>query len=103
MKVKSMLTVLLAVAFVAAFAMNIAAAEATISGELTSEGTILAMDGQEYSIAGDKAEEVQKNIGKKIELKGTVEEKEGKKIISVLEYKLLPSAVEKAPVSEASE
>ena len=98
--VKSLLTVLLAVGFLAACAMNISAEEATISGELTPEGTIVTVDGQEYAITGDKAEELHKSIGKKIELKGTVEEKQGKKVIFVKEYKLLPSAVEKAPVSE---
>ncbi len=99
-KITALMTVLLAVAFVAAFAMNGTADEATITGELTVEGTLITEDGQEYAITGDKIEELNKNIGKKIELKGTVEEKEGKKMICVNEYKLLQSAVEKAPVSK---
>ncbi len=65
------------------------AGEATITGIVTKEGVLQADKGQEYAVAGIKANELQHNMGKKIEIKGTVQEAEGKVTIDVDAYELM--------------
>ena len=65
------------------------AGEATITGIVTKEGLLQADKGQEYAVAGIKANELQHNMGKKIEIKGTVQEAEGKVTIDVDAYELM--------------
>ena len=70
------------------------AGEATITGIVTKEGVLQADQGNQYAVAGDQAIELQHNMGKKIEVKGTVQEAEGKVTIDVDAYELLgPGAV----------
>jgi len=63
--------------------------EATITGIVTKEGVLQADQGHEYTVAGDQAVELQHNMGKKIEVKGTVQEAEGKVTIDVDAYELM--------------
>jgi hypothetical protein len=70
---------------------NIAVGEATISGIVTRECILKADDGLAYTVAGEKAEELRRNMGKKIEVKGTVQEEQGKILIDVEAYELMPS------------
>lgn len=63
--------------------------EATIAGIVTKEGVLQADKGREYSVAGVNANELQQNMGKKIEVKGTVQEAEGKVTIDVDAYQLM--------------
>ncbi|MBW1743790.1 MAG: hypothetical protein JRJ47_10250 [Deltaproteobacteria bacterium] len=65
------------------------AGEATITGIVTKEGVLQADQGHEYAVAGDQAVELQHNMGKKIEVKGTVQEAEGKVTIDVDAYELM--------------
>jgi hypothetical protein len=65
------------------------AGEATITGIVTKEGVLQADQGYEYAVAGVQAVELRKNMGKKIEVKGTVQEAEGKVTIEVDAYELM--------------
>ncbi len=73
----------------AAEAGRLPAGEATLTGIMTKEGLLQADLGPSYAVAGDKAVELQHNMGKKIEIKGTVQEAEGKVSIDVDAYELL--------------
>jgi len=68
-----------------------AADEVTIVGFVfSSEGIIRTADGQEYTIAIDEmGVDLIAEDGKKVEVQGTVEEEEGKKIINVKKYTLV--------------
>jgi hypothetical protein len=70
---------------------NAVVGEATISGIVTRESILKADDGRSFAVAGEKAEELCRNMGKKIEVKGTVEEEQGKITIDVETYELLLS------------
>lgn len=64
------------------------AEEMTIKGKVSQEG-IVADDGQMYAVADDeKGTELLKLVDKKVEVTGTVQEQEGKKVITVTEYKV---------------
>jgi hypothetical protein len=65
--------------------------EATISGIVTRESILKADDGRAFAVAGEKAEELRRNMGKKIEVKGTVEEEQGKVTIDVEAYEFMLS------------
>ena len=62
---------------------------ATLTGIVTQEGVLQADQGREYAVSGKKAGEFQSNIGKKIEVKGTLQEAEGKVTIDVDAYELM--------------
>ena len=83
-----LLAALFSAVFVFATSATIFADDVSISGKITPEGTLIADDGQEYAIIGDKASELLKNSGVTIEVKGKVEEKQGQKTLSVIDYKL---------------
>lgn len=96
--VKSYLLVLLAMVFVVSLAfaadpskeaMGRHHKEATITGKVTESGTLMADDGMEYGVAGHKADELLKNVAKRVEIKGLVMEKEGKRSIEVKEYRIM--------------
>jgi hypothetical protein len=56
-----------------------------------------ADDGRAYAVAGDKAEELASNMGRKIEVKGTVQDVQGRVAINVEAYELMgpePAAAE---------
>jgi len=65
--------------------------EVTITGVVfSSEGIIRTADGQEYTIEIDEmGVDMLNEDRKKVEVRGTVEEKEGKKIIKVIKYRLV--------------
>ena len=71
------------------FARPVPAGEATVTGIVTREGLLMAYDGQEYTLAGDPSERLQRNMGKEIEVKGTVKEEQGKVTIDVEAYELM--------------
>ncbi len=97
---RNTLSVLLIVSLIAVFATTAMAAITTVSGKVTSQGTILTEAGKEYTVTGEKAIELKKNIDKMIEAKGTVQEEEGKTVIAIMEYKLIDEAIKKAPEKE---
>jgi len=70
-------------------AVQLPAGEATITGIVTKEGVLQTDKGREYAVAGVNANELQQNMGKKIEVKGTVQEAEGKVTIDVDAYQLM--------------
>lgn len=72
------------------------AGEATLAGVITRQGLLEADDGQAYTVAGDKAAELASNMGRKIEVKGTVQEVEGRVSIDVEAYELLWPATAEA-------
>lgn len=63
--------------------------EATLTGIVTAEGVLKADDGHKYKIAGTKlqVDELKRNMGKRIEVKGTVQETKGKASMEVASYK----------------
>ena len=80
---------ILAVALVLAMAVvfaGIASADdaKTITGTLVSEDQLMANDGQEYMLENtEAAKDIEQYVDKKVEIKGTVMEKEGQKTIKV--------------------
>ena len=65
------------------------AGEMTIQGKVSEEG-IVADDGQVYAVAdNEKGHELMGHANKRFRITGTVEEREGKKIITVTGFKLL--------------
>ena len=65
------------------------AAEVTITGTISGEG-IVADDGQVYAVAeNDKGEELMELVNKKVQVTGTVEEAEGKKVITITDFKVI--------------
>jgi len=103
--ISRLMKVMLSLFFVTILAASTMAGETTLSGMILAEGTFMAKDGQAFMISGDKAQELNQNIGKQVEIKGTVQEKEGKSTISITEYKLIeaPAAKAEAPLSDAAE
>jgi hypothetical protein len=67
---------------------DVALGEATLTGIVTAEGILRADDGHKYKIAGTRlqVDELQRNMGRRIEVKGTVQEVEGKVSIQVASY-----------------
>ena len=63
--------------------------EATITGIVTKEGVLQADRGHAYAVSGTQANELRHNMGKRIEVKGTVQEAEGKITIDVDAYELM--------------
>ena len=63
--------------------------EATLTGIVTAEGILKADDGNKYKIAGTKlqVDELQRNMGKRVEVTGTVQESKGKVSVEVASYK----------------
>ena len=65
-------------------------AEVTITGKVTEQGGIVVADGKEYVIAGeDMREELLGKIDKTVKATGTVEEREGKMMITVTSYEVI--------------
>lgn len=64
------------------------AAEVTITGKISEQG-IVADDGQVYAVAEDeKGKEIMEHVDKTVKVTGTVEEREGKKVITVTNYEV---------------
>lgn len=62
----------------------------TITGTVAAGSQIIGQDGQTYMLGEtDKAQALSALVGTKVQLKGTVLEKEGSKEISVTEYLVL--------------
>ena len=63
---------------------------ASISGTITPDNQLLGDDGQTYSVADDQSgKDLLQNVDKKVEVKGTVSEKEGMKQITVKSFKVM--------------
>jgi len=90
------IALMLGIFFVMMLTINAMAGETTLSGKILAEGTFMADDGQAFAISGEKVQELNQNIGKQIEVKGTVQEQEGKSIITITQYKLLEAPAGKA-------
>jgi len=90
---KSIIGISVLVVFLAAlFVGSVWAAETmTIVGTVSDDGNIVAENGQTYQIGdNDKAAEVSEQSGKKVEVKGTVEEGTGgNQTIMIESYKVL--------------
>ncbi len=81
-RIVSLLMVLAMVAFFGGFAA--ADDMKTITGTLVSEDQLMADDGQEYMIEdAGMAKNLDQMIDKKVEVKGTVTEKEGDKVLRI--------------------
>jgi hypothetical protein len=62
----------------------------SITGTVTADNQLLGDDGQMYSVADDQSgQDLLQNVDKKVEVKGTVSEKEGMKQIMVKSFKVM--------------
>ncbi|MEJ2284484.1 MAG: hypothetical protein P8X85_12900 [Desulfobacterales bacterium] len=62
----------------------------TIVGTINDDSQIVDNAGVVYEVAdNDMAEEVMEHVGKKLEVKGTVMEEEGSKMITITSYTVL--------------
>lgn len=95
---KKMLVSALAVFLVTVSFLNVACAgdqpsageEVTLTGSVNEENRFVDENGQTYELAvSQKAMEMRALPGQKIEIKGTVIEQDGQKIVSIIDYKLL--------------
>jgi hypothetical protein len=81
-------------------ASTVAAADvaSTITGKVTESGTLETDSGKEYKLSGQAANELMKNVGKSVEIKGTIMDKPGEMTIEVESFKLIeePSMEEPA-------
>ena len=92
---KKMLFIMAAFVFVVGLSvLPVTAGEKiTIKGEVLENATIFGEDSVTYFIAGDeKGEEVWGMEGKIVEIKGTVEESDGRKTITVESYEVKGAA-----------
>ena len=88
---KQLLGVLVVFAIFAFCGAAIAAESTTIVGTINDDGVLVDEGGALYMLGEDeKGEEVAENAGKKVEVKGTVEEaSDGTKTIAVESYKVM--------------
>jgi len=88
---KQFLSVLVVFAIFAFCGAAIAGQSMTIVGTINDDGVLVDQGGTLYMLGeDDKGEEVAENAGKKVEVKGTVEEaSDGTKTIAVESYKVM--------------
>ena len=88
---KQLLGILVLFAIFAFCGAAIAAGSMTIVGTINDDGVLVDKDGALYMLSeDDKGEEVAGNSGKKVEVKGTVEESsDGTKTITIESYKVM--------------
>ena len=89
--IKRLLTVALIFSFVFMFAgLALSGGGVTIVGIINDDSQIVDNDGVVYEVTdNDMAEEVMEHVGKKLEVKGTVMEEEGSKMITITSYTVL--------------
>jgi hypothetical protein len=82
---------ILALALVAFFAGPALSGDAiTITGTINEDGEFITDDGKTYDVVDtEKGDEVVEMVDKKVKATGTVEESEGKMMISITEYEVL--------------
>ena len=87
---KQLLGVLVVFAIFAFCGAAIAAESMTIVGTINDDGVLVDQKGVVYMLGDDeKSEELAENAGKKVEVKGTVEESsDGAKTIAIESYKV---------------
>lgn len=88
---KQLLGILVVFAIFAFCGAAIAAESMTIVGTINEDGVLVDEGGALYMLGEDeKGEEVAENAGKKVEVKGTVEEaSDGTKTIAIESYKVM--------------
>jgi hypothetical protein len=103
-----LLGVVLTIVFAAASVTPVAAGDAastvaaadiasTITGKVTEAGTLETDSGKEYKLSGQAANELLKNVGKSVEIKGTVMDKPGEMTIEVQSFKLIEEPAMEEP------
>ena len=82
---------ILALALVAFLAGPALSADAmTITGTINEDNQIVTDDGKAYDVVDtEKGDEVVEMVDKKVKATGTVEESEGKMMISITEYEVI--------------
>ena len=87
---KQLFGVLVVFAIFAFCGAAIAGESMTIVGTINDDGVLVDQKGALYMLSEDeKGEEVAENAGKKVEVKGTLEESDGNKTIAVESYKVM--------------
>ena len=89
---RTLFIVALAALFGAAFVLAAIAGaeEMTIKGTVNAEGQLVADDGETYTISTDNemGQDLTSAVDKKVEVKATVSEAEGKKVIEVVGFEV---------------
>lgn len=89
MKVKSIVAVCLVFTLILAAGMALAE-DMTITGEINDASQIVTASGDVFEVVDDeKGADLAANIGKTVEVKGTLAEEGGVKSITVIEFKVL--------------
>jgi hypothetical protein len=66
------------------------AGETVISGKVTADNQLLSDDGQVYEVSDtENGNQLLEHMEKKVAVKGTVAEKDGKKMITVTSFEIL--------------
>lgn len=66
------------------------AGDTMVSGKVTTDNQLLSDDGQVYEVADtENGNKLLEHMEKKVAVKGTVAEKDGKKMITVTSFKIL--------------
>ena len=69
---------------------GVLAGEVTITGEVNGDYQVVAENGDVYDVAEDeKGDDLVANVGKKVEVRGTLMEEDGSKIIKVAGFKVI--------------
>jgi hypothetical protein len=90
MKHRKKLTALLTILAILILVAPAFAAKTTITGKVSSDMTIKAQDGTVYAIAeDDMGETVIVYAGRQVQVTGKVKAKDGKKILTVYEFKVM--------------
>ena len=85
--IMTLMALLISIAMIAGTAM---AGDTMVSGKVTSDNQLLSDDGQVYEVADtENGNKLLEHTEKKVAVKGTVAEKDGKKMITVTSFKIL--------------
>lgn len=90
MKKKTIISLLAVVALVFATGIGIAAEPVTLQGQVTEDNQLMTEDGAVYDIVDtDAGMQAMEMVGEKIEVRGTLEEIDGAKEITVESFSVL--------------
>jgi hypothetical protein len=90
MKSRGMITIVAVLVSLLLMAGSGLAGETVISGKVTADNQLLSDDGQVYEVSDtENGNQLLEHMEKKVAVKGTVAEKDGKKMITVTSFKVL--------------
>ena len=89
-KPKGIIIVMALLISITLMAGPVLAGDTMVSGKVTADNQLLSDDGQVYEVADtENGNKLLEHMEKKVAVKGTVAEKDGKKMITVTSFKIL--------------